>query len=654
MISVHSRRFRALYCALATAFAILLSPAVGRTQDATSAQTAWRLLDYVSVDYAGAVKDGKVLSASEYAEMTEFGGQIRERIAGLPATSAQMALIHGAEALQASIKAKAAPDLVAKQARALAADLLTAYPTPLAPTRAPDLARGESLYVQQCAACHGVTGNADGPNAKGLNPPPIAFADVDRARQRSVFGLYQVIQQGLDGTAMASFANLPSDDRWDLAFYVGRFAFSADEAKTGEQLWNKDASIRSRFPDMQALTQSTSATLATSVGENEARQLTAYLRRHPEVLTRQSGGSLDIAHEKLAASLVAYKAGDTRKAADLALAAYLDGFEPIEPALRSRDGALMQRIEGAMGDVRGAIGKGAPVAEVESQIERLDALFATAGKALAPEKADSASSFAGAFTVLLREGLEALLIVVAMIAFLRKTDRTDVLPYVHGGWISALVAGGATWAAATYMISISGASRELTEGFGSLIAAIVLISVGIWMHGKAHADAWQKYIQEKLSHALSKQSAWFLFLLAFLVVYREVFETILFLTALWSQGGGGAMLAGGVSAVVVLGVIAWLMLRFSKRLPISKFFEYSAALVAILAVVLAGKGVAALQEAGLIDLHPLHLPRIELLGFFPTVESIGSQLLTVAVLAAGYFWNQNAAKMQNAAANPNN
>ena len=295
-----------------------------------------------------------------------------------------------------------------------------------------------------------------------------------------------------------------------------------------------------------------------------------------------------------------------------------------------------------MGEVRGAIGRGAPIGEVRGQIERLDALFGAAAQALAPEKASSASSFAGALTILLREGLEALLIVVAMLAFLRKADRADVLPYVHGGWIAALAAGGLTWAAATYLISISGASRELTEGFGSLIAAVVLISVGIWMHGKSQADAWQVYIREKLSKALSKQSAWFLFGLAFLVVYREVFETILFMTALWSQGGGAAMLAGVATAVVILAAIAWLMLNFSKRLPIGQFFAYSAGLMALLSVVLAGKGVAALQEAGLIDLHPLHTPRVELLGLYPTVEGLLAQALTIMALAAGFWWGRRA------------
>ena len=635
MITVLNSRLRARAFGLLAMCLVGAAPAMAFAQEASSSQTAWRLLDYLAVDYAGAVQDGKVISPPEYAEMNEFAGQVRERIAALPATPVQSALVEKASVLEAAIVAKQDPKIVTDQAHSLAAQLLVAYPTPLAPTRAPDLARGAVLYAVTCAACHGVAGRGDGPGAARLDPPAIAFTDAERARQRSPFGLYQVINQGLDGTAMASFAHLPNDDQWDLAFYVGRFAFSEEQAKLGEKLWNEDAALRARFPNLQALTQTTPAALAQAIGQTKADALTAYLRRHPDAVMEQTTGSLDIARQKLRASLAAYEAGDKRKATDLALAAYLDGFEPIELALTARDKALMVRIEGAMGQLRGAIGRDAPPAEVRAEIEGLDGLFAEAARALAPDQASTASSFLGAFAVLLREGLEALLIVVAMIAFLRKAERTDVLPYVHGGWVAALFAGGLTWAAATFLISISGASRELTEGFGSLIAAVVLISVGLWMHGKAQADTWQVYIREKLSRALSKKSAWFLFLLAFIVVYREVFETILFLTALWTQGGGGAMLAGIGAALVVLAVVAWVMLRLSRSLPISKFFQYSAILMAVLAVVLAGKGVAALQEAGMIDLHPLALPRIDWLGFFPTVEGIIAQLVAVAALAIG-------------------
>jgi high-affinity iron transporter len=192
---------------------------------------------------------------------------------------------------------------------------------------------------------------------------------------------------------------------------------------------------------------------------------------------------------------------------------------------------------------------------------------------------------------------------------------------------------------------MSGASRELTEGFGSLLAAAVLLFVGIWMHGKAQAGQWQRYIREKLHNALARDSRWFLFSLAFIAVYREVFETILFFTAMAAEGSIGGLIAGGLAGCAALAAIAVAMLRFSQRLPIGKFFSYSSALVAILAVVLAGKGVAALQEAGLLPIDPLALlPRISLLGLFPTVQGVAVQVGTLLALAAGFAWNRYSAR----------
>ena len=623
--------------------ALLLGTAIpqpARAQELTpGAEIAWRLLDYIAVDYPGAVSGGRVISAAEYAEMREFSASVRTRIAALPAHEAQPRLLAASSVLISAVEARETPETVARQARSLADALLAAYPTPLAPQAIPDLPRGAALYAEQCAVCHGATGRGDGPGAAGLEPPPIAFTDRDRARERSLFGLYQVIGQGLDGTAMPGFAHLSAEDRWALAFYAGGFAYPEGTSRAGERAWRDDPELRAAVSDLEALTQVTPATLASRLGEPRANAVVAYLRSHPEALAVEGSDGLDLARRKLAESLAAYRAGDARKAEELALSAYLDGFEPVEPLLRARDGKLMARIEAAMGELRASLKRRAPADAVAGQVTALSGLFDEAGRALAPSEASALSTFLGAFTILLREGLEALLIVIAMIAFLRKAERRDVLPYVHGGWIAALAAGAATWAAATWLIAISGASRELTEGIGSLVSAVVLLSVGVWMHGKAQAGAWQAYIRDKLSAALSKRSAWFLFLLAFLVVYREVFETILFYAALWSQGTQIALLGGAAAAAVCLAVVAWGLLAFSKKLPISQFFAYSALLIAVLSVILAGKGVAGLQEAGVMDVHPLtYLPRVEILGLFPTWEGLAAQGLAAVIVVVGFLW----------------
>jgi high-affinity iron transporter len=638
---------------LARRFALILfllivaAPGIAEAQNGEStagAQTTWRLLDYVAVDYREAVRDGRVVNPAEYAEMREFARTSRSTIESLPPAGAKRALVAKAVGLESLIGAQAPPEQVASAAKRLAAELIAAYPVPLSPSAVPDPARGRALYSAQCAACHGASGAADGAAARGLDPPPIAFTDRQRADQRSIFALYQVISQGIEGTGMASFAHLSEQDRWALAFHAGSLAYTPAERDAGERRWRTDPQLRRLVPDLEALVSLTPAALAERIGPHRAVLVTAYLRSQPAAVATERAPSLDLARARLRESVEAYSEGDHAAAERLALSAYLDGFEPVEGLLSARDAALRARIEGAMAALRSAIDREVPTRDVSARAADVDELFDSAEEVLSPEHVSNASNFAGAFTILLREGLEALLIVIAMIAFLQKAERRDVLPYVHGGWIAALLAGLATWWAATTIIAVSGASRELMEGFGSLFAAAVLLSVGIWMHGKSNARAWQQYISDKLEHALSRRSAWFLFLLAFIVVYREVFETILFYATMWGQGGEGALVGGALSGAAVLTVLAWAMLRYSRKLPITQFFAWSAILIAGLTVVLAGKGVAGLQEAGLLSITPLEgAPRSDLLGLYPTSQTLAAQILVALALLVGFRINRRVA-----------
>jgi high-affinity iron transporter len=635
---------RRLVLTLASLFAACAAVSASASASKDDVETAWRLLDYVSVDYAGAVRDGKVLSASEYAEMREFSSSVAEKIATLPPKPAKSELIGESTRFKSLIDRKSSPEAVANAARALGIHLLAAYPVPLGPKQPPEVSRGALLFQQNCAICHGAKGDAQTPMARQLDPPPIAFADRARASQRSPFALYQVINQGLEGTAMQSFAQLPDQDKWALAYQASRFAYADTLARQGKQIWDSTAAVRSAIPDLDALSSLSESQLAKQIGPDEAGPVIAYLRANPDVLNAKVS-SLGIARERLNESLAAYRVGNHDEAKRLALAAYLDGFEPVEPMLGARDAALLAKVEQEMGELRASIAADRDPAEVEAQVSGIQSLFDEAEAALAPDQASDASAFLGAFTILLREGLEALLIVVAMLAFLTKAERPELTRPVHFGWTSALAAGALTWWVATSLISVSGASRELTEGFGSLLAAAVLLFVGIWMHGKAQAGQWQRYIREKLSSAVARDSGWFLFSLAFIAVYREVFETILFFTAMAAEGSLAGLVAGAVAGFAALAVIAIAMLRFSRRLPIGKFFAYSSALVAILAVVLAGKGVAALQEAGLISIHPLGaLPRIAMLGLFPTLQGIVAQVATLLALVVGFGLNRWSAR----------
>lgn len=611
--------------------------AIAQEAGPTVPQT-WQMLDYLATDYAGAVKDGAVLSASEYAEMREFTATARQRLQSLPLTAATPALLAQADRLIASVEAKAPPAQVAQEAHGLADALLQAYPVPTAPDHAPDLARGVALYQSQCAVCHGATGHGDGPAGLQLDPRPVNFTDQNRADQRSALSLYEVISQGVQGTPMASYATqLSSADRWALAYYVGSLAY-AREGVAGAQAWQHDTATRAQIAGLKELSQTRVAQLSPVLGDEQARAIVGYLRAHPDAVQQALTG-LPLARGRVAASVTAYRSGAKAEATQLALSAYLDGIEPVEPQLNARDGALRAKLETAMGAYRTALSSGAPSETVVQQASVVDGLLVQAQSVTAAAAGDPTSTFLGAFTILVREGLEALLVVVALLAFLRKAQRPEALRYVHAGWVLALVAGGITWAIASYAISISGAGRELTEGLSSLFAAAVLLSVGLWMHQKSIGGRWQAYLKEKMAAALNQRSAWFLFGLAFLSVYREVFETILFYAALWNDGQEIWLLGGIVAGAAVLGLIAWVLLRTSRHLPIGKFFSASSALIAVLAVVLTGKGVAALQEAGWVPVTVAPVPHIELLGLYPTWQSLLAQLAVIAVLAVGFVFN---------------
>lgn len=619
-----------------------LSPVAA--QDGSDVRQAWQLLDYIAVDYGGAVADGKVVSDGEYAEMREFSATARERIGALPDNPRRGVLLAQADGLIALVQRRADAAQVAQAAHALADGLLAAYGDGSAAMPTPDPAGAAGLYAAQCAGCHGATGRGDGPAAAGMVPAPIDFTDLTRATQRSPLALYEAISRGVAGTAMPAYAQLDEAQRWALAFHVGGMAFDAASRREGEALWARDdGRLHAALPSLQALVRSSPAQLAQVLDDRQAAAITAFLRAQPQAL-RQAGeakpATLALARSQLQAALRAYADGDRKRASALALSAYLDGVEPVEPLLAARDTPLLRGIETAMGKLRSDIAAGAGIDAIRQDAAQAVLLFDRADRVLQEGRGDVTAAFLGSFAILLREGLEAMLVVIGMIAFLRKSGRSEALPWVHAGWTLALAAGGITWALATWLVDISGASRELTEGLSSLFAALVLLGVGIWMHQKSLAGRWQHYLRERVSAALGRRSMVFLFVLAFVAVYREVFETILFYAAMWSPDTARAILAGMATGVALLALVAWALLRLGMHLPIGKFFAWSSALIAVLAVVLAGKGVAALQEAGWIGLGAVAAPRVDWLGVFPTWQTLLAQLLVLLVAALGFWINQ--------------
>jgi high-affinity iron transporter len=223
-----------------------------------------------------------------------------------------------------------------------------------------------------------------------------------------------------------------------------------------------------------------------------------------------SSGELPLARSArlVRESLAAYQCGQLQAAQALAVSAYLDGFELAEASLDAVDRRLRMAVEAEMMRYRTMINNQEPTAAVEAQGKRVQGLLVETATLLAGARLPAGAVFFSAFVILLREGLEAVLVLAAILALLIKGGRQDALPYVHAGWIAALALGGCTWFVASYVIALSGATREVTEGITALVAAVVLLYMGFWMHSKSYANRWQAFLQEQLHTALSARAMW--------------------------------------------------------------------------------------------------------------------------------------------------
>lgn len=589
-----------------------------------------QLVDYIGVDYAEAVQAGEVINQGEYQEMLDFSQRIGQEIGHLEAEAEVKPVLEGLAAeLREGIRSRAEPAVIADISRRLRQQLMTSLQLDLLPRKAPSLQQAAVLYQENCAGCHGLEGRGDGVLAAGLSPAPTDFHDPQRARARSLYALYNTITLGVDGTAMPAFAGLSDDDRWALAFHVGSLYAPAQPLDWAAH----PLSLH------EAVTE-TPAELAARLDQGEVRALHA--RHQPDDLFADQRGPWVVAIDELEDSVLSYQRGDLPAARRHAITAYLEGFELVEASLANVSPETVRTIETEMMAYRALLDRRPDAAEVAAGAENLISLLEQARQRTETDSLSPGVAFFSALIILLREGLEAILVLAAMAAFLIKTEQKQGLRWLYGGAALATVAGVSTWAVSTWVFAISGATREVTEGVTALVAAAILFYVGFWMHSRANAQKWSQYIASQMNNALSRGALWSFALVSFLAVYRELFETILFYQALWVQTDTGAqhsVVAGGVTALALLVVITLLIQRFGVRIPLARFFTVSAWIMIALAFVFAGKGVAALQEAGRLPIDPVSFPQIEWLGIYPNAEGLLLQLLVLAV-AVWMFWRQ--------------
>lgn len=589
------------------------------------------LLDYIAVDYSMAVNEGAIKNAAEYAEMQEFATTINTLGANAPAEVKSDIAV-----LQNLISDKAAQKKVASVANSIKQKIISTYALEIAPKRWPSLDNGRQLYALNCKSCHGENGLGDGVLSAGLDPAPTNFHEPDKANGLSPFQAYNTIRLGVNGTGMRAFDELSDDEIWDLAFYVLSLPHSAKEIDLAQQ--ELGISV-----DLEKLASQSNDEFRQQLQDDiDAETLIAALRLYPkEIAEANQGDYLDQAIAYLKEADAAYQKGDITQARTLALTAYLEGVEPVEVQLRAHDASFSAKLEGELAKVRSAIEGGETPATVSASIESGITMIGEAQGKLGAKTFSGWLAFLLSSSIILREGLEAFLVVITMLSIVRAIKLPKAKAYVHGGWMAAIGLGFLMWWAAGNLFDFSGAQRELMEGFIALFAVAVLLYVGFWMHSKSEAGKWQAYIKDRIQKLARTENLIGLSFLSFLVVFREAFESVLFLSALSLEVGDAQQTAfgGGILfAFALLAVISVLIMRYSKKLPISKLFKYSAMVIAGLAVILTGKGLNAIQEAGGISISVLPFDfRLEAIGFYPTWETMIGQLAILSLVLV--LWN---------------
>ncbi|MBO0492410.1 FTR1 family protein [Pseudomonas sp. Marseille-Q1929] len=588
------------------------------------APQALHLLDYIGADYPPTVEAGKVVDDSEYREQLEFLGVLQGLVADLPAKPERAELIQGVDELLAAVTAHAEGATVARQARQLGAKLAVAYEVSQAPAITPDPVRGAPLYAQQCSVCHGAAGAGDGPAGTGMTPPPANLTDATRLDRLSLYAIYNTLGLGVEGTDMPSFADQLDDrQRWDLATYIAGFTADPAAAKS-EQPFNL-ADLARQTPN-EVLAASGPAAAATFRAQ----------RAQPPQVKRGPAQLLDYTASTLDKSLAAFRNGDHEQAYDLSVAAYLEGFELVESSLDNVDANVRKDTEKALMAYRQSLQDGLPIEQVQQRLDVAKGKLTESAGLLGSDGLSWSLSYISGLLILLREGLEAILVLAAILAFLRNTGQQSAVRSVNVGWGLALLAGLATWALAAYVIDVSGAQRELLEGCTALFASVMVLWLGVWMHDRRHAAAWQDYIKSSL---VGGGGRFGFAMLAFFSVYRELFEVILFYETLWLQAGPAghnAVLAGGATALVLLVGLAWVILRGSAKLPLALFFGINAALLCALSVVFAGHGVKALQEAGIFGTRPVAFFDFDWLGIHADAYSLSAQAVAILAIVVLY------------------
>lgn len=345
----------------------------------------------------------------------------------------------------------------------------------------------------------------------------------------------------------------------------------------------------------------------------------------------------------------AYFIKDVDGAKDLVNQAYFGFYEKhgIERAVMSYiSGRRGTDTEYQFAKIKRLMTDKAPNKTVRAEIDTILKMLHEDANELDGKKESGISVFLAALVIILREGTEAILVIAAISAYLVRSGNSTMVRTVYASAFAAIIASIAAAIAIQYVFDISGANQEIIEGAAMLLATVVLFFVSNWMFSKAEAQAWKHYVENKVQTAVATGSGFALGAAAFLSVFREGAETILFYQAMLADAkdhNDMIWLGFGLGSLILVAI--FLIIRFgSMKLPLKPFFIGTSILMYIMAIAFAGGGVKELQEADIISVTPVnYIQSVDILGIYPTVETLVPQaiMVLIVVISIIYYRQKN-------------
>mgnify|MGYP001181484764 FL=1 len=357
---------------------------------------------------------------------------------------------------------------------------------------------------------------------------------------------------------------------------------------------------------------------------------------------------IDIIREKLMATEIFYELGDTQAAYTSARSAYLDSYEYVEIPLRAIAPDFTFEVEYQFATLRNQINDGATIEDIATTIISLERALDESERLVSGTGTIAPMiAFISSFSIIFREGLEAVLILGAIITYLEASRNHKFKKYVHYGIGLAIGATAVTWVIASYIIEISGANRELIEAIAALSATAVLFYVSFWILNKIEHKRWMEFVKAKVFQASAAGGTSVFIMLAFFTVYREGFETVLFYQAMFSFA---KYMEFYVGLGFILGILSLLGIYFGfrklgKRLPLRALFGLTMGIGAYLSIAFLGN---AIREFQVLDFIPYTsmlgtIPRLDInvatmTGIYPTLETTVGQIVLLAVYLVGSLY----------------